>query len=161
MSGQPSTNPSAPRPSANGVGAGGMTSSQQRIDPQTASSTSNGQSGSMSQSNLNSIVRRKVSMLSSVCITFVKNHCCLLYVSSALEQHRDSTPTEAGGSQGGNRHLSRSTGSCYVQKHVEQSYERGAVAVLSIDNTSCVARESHASTRPPCHASSIIQHRSF
>ena len=75
MSGQPSTNPSGPRPSANGVGAGGMTSSQQRIDPQTASSTSNGQSGSMSQSNLNSIVRRKVSMLSSVCITFVRNHC--------------------------------------------------------------------------------------
>ena len=42
---------------ANGVGASGMTASQQRADPQVGSSTSNGQSGSMSQSNLNSIVR--------------------------------------------------------------------------------------------------------
>ena len=44
---------------ANGVGAGGMTASQQRADPQVGSSMSNGQSGSMSQSNLNSIVRLK------------------------------------------------------------------------------------------------------
>ena len=72
MSGQPSGNPSAPRPTTNGVGAAGMSSSQQRTDPQVGSSTSNGQSGSMSQSNLNSIVRQKTIMLLSVCFESVK-----------------------------------------------------------------------------------------
>ena len=57
MSGQHSGNSSVSRPTANGVGAGGMTPSQQRTDPQVGPSTTTGQSGSMSQSNLNNIVR--------------------------------------------------------------------------------------------------------
>lgn len=71
MSAQHSGSASVPRPTANGVGAGGMTSSQQRTDSQAGPSTTTGQSGSMSQSNLNNIVRDKNSLLilSAFCLS--------------------------------------------------------------------------------------------
>lgn len=87
---------------ANGVGAGGMTASQQRADPQVGSSTSNGQSGSMSQSNLNSIVRLKFFMLGSICFTMRKCNFPLLVVSYAPKKTRrlGLISREAGDSEG-------------------------------------------------------------
>ena len=75
---------------ANGVGAGGMTASQQRADPQVGSSTSNGQSGSMSQSNLNSIVRLKFFMLVSLCFIMRKRIFPLRVVSGVPKEFGDS-----------------------------------------------------------------------
>ena len=97
MSGQPSGNPSGPRPTTNGVGTSSMTSSQQRSDPQVGSSTSNGQSGSMSQSNLNSIVRQRFSCSVLSALHLSEAIACLLLVTSVPEgkEHRDSISKEA------------------------------------------------------------------
>lgn len=148
MSGQPSGNPSGPRPTANGVGASGMASSQQRTDPQVGSSTSNGQSGSMSQSNLNSIVRQKISCLVLPASRLLGSIVCLPFVSSV---------SDCDGSLwvfGEDRHLSPSTGSYSARIF------RHTSAVLGI-NTPCASRDSHAWTRFPYHALLIKQHRSF
>ena len=94
MSGQPSGNPSVTRPTANGVGPGGMSSSQQRTDPQVGSSTSNGQPGSMSQSNLNSIVRQKTFMFNSIYFTSVENFF-VPYLGYSSQNSRDTLSMES------------------------------------------------------------------
>lgn len=94
MSGQPPGNSSVTRPTANGVGPGGMTSSQQRIDPQVGSSTSNGQPGSMSQSNLNSIVRQKTFIFNFVYFTSVKTFV-VSYLVNSSQNSRDTMSMES------------------------------------------------------------------
>lgn len=150
MSGQPSTNPSGPRPSANGVGAGGMASSQQRTDPQVGSSTSNGQPGNMSQSNLNSIVRQNF-LLSSVCLKSVRS-LSLLYFCNAFPKTARSIRFDGSQWDFMGKFSSFSIDRKFF-KICRTKLQARCVAVLSI-NTSCVGGNSHASKRLPHHASS-------
>ena len=155
MSGQPSGNPSGPRPTANGVGTAGMVSSQQRTDPQVGSSTSNGQSGSMSQSNLNSIVRQKISCLVLSALPLFKFIVYLSFVNSAPLKQEGSIYT------GANRLKDKIvTISDQVEVPRLKTWRTHLLGLCCI-SAPRARRESYTSIRLLYHVLSIIQRRSF
>ena len=153
MSGQPSGNPSVTRPTANGVGPSGMTSSQQRTDPQVGSSTSNGQPGSMSQSNLNSIVRQKTFIFHFIYFTSVKTFG-LFFLRILSQNSRDTVSCEVDSFQ---RESATSQDQLRAFKNFRQII--GALLLLYLRQSqhfSCVSHGCHLTKRLPYHHISTV-----